>query len=172
MTERTFSIIKPDATRRNLTGAVNAVIEGAGGVMSPIAEDATNRRRQKTGDHEQAAEDDPEGLRSEKQSRRKAGDRDGTKALIGVLLLVVFAMVERQTESPLINVRIFENRTFDVQNIVLGVASMAFIPVFFFASVYSQVSLGYDANNAGLYLLVFFAGFAVFPGSAAHPLVS
>ena len=27
---RTFSIIKPDATRRNLTGAINAVIEGAG----------------------------------------------------------------------------------------------------------------------------------------------
>jgi nucleoside-diphosphate kinase len=28
--ERTFSIIKPDATRRNLTGAVNAVLEEAG----------------------------------------------------------------------------------------------------------------------------------------------
>jgi nucleoside-diphosphate kinase len=28
--ERTFSIIKPDATRRNLTGAINAKIEGAG----------------------------------------------------------------------------------------------------------------------------------------------
>ena len=28
--ERTFSIIKPDATKRNLTGAVNAVIEGSG----------------------------------------------------------------------------------------------------------------------------------------------
>ena len=28
--ERTFSIIKPDATRRNLTGAINAIIEGAG----------------------------------------------------------------------------------------------------------------------------------------------
>jgi nucleoside-diphosphate kinase len=28
--ERTFSIIKPDATRRNLTGAINAVIEQAG----------------------------------------------------------------------------------------------------------------------------------------------
>jgi nucleoside-diphosphate kinase len=27
---RTFSIIKPDATRRNLTGKINAVIEGAG----------------------------------------------------------------------------------------------------------------------------------------------
>ena len=30
MTERTFSIIKPDATRKNLTGKVNAVIEDAG----------------------------------------------------------------------------------------------------------------------------------------------
>jgi nucleoside-diphosphate kinase len=28
--ERTFSILKPDATRRNLTGAVNAMIEGVG----------------------------------------------------------------------------------------------------------------------------------------------
>jgi nucleoside-diphosphate kinase len=28
--QRTFSIIKPDATERNLTGAINAVIEGAG----------------------------------------------------------------------------------------------------------------------------------------------
>jgi nucleoside-diphosphate kinase len=28
--ERTFSIIKPDATRRNLTGAINAMLESAG----------------------------------------------------------------------------------------------------------------------------------------------
>ncbi|MGP0060227.1 MAG: nucleoside-diphosphate kinase [Beijerinckiaceae bacterium] len=28
--ERTFSILKPDATRRNLTGAINALIEAAG----------------------------------------------------------------------------------------------------------------------------------------------
>ncbi|MCA3719511.1 nucleoside-diphosphate kinase [Phenylobacterium sp.] len=30
MTQRTFSIIKPDATKRNLTGKINAVIEAAG----------------------------------------------------------------------------------------------------------------------------------------------
>ena len=30
MTERTFSIIKPDATRRNLTGAINQRFESAG----------------------------------------------------------------------------------------------------------------------------------------------
>lgn len=29
-TERTLSILKPDATRRNLTGAINAKFEGAG----------------------------------------------------------------------------------------------------------------------------------------------
>ncbi len=29
-TERTFSILKPDATRRDLTGQINAVIEAAG----------------------------------------------------------------------------------------------------------------------------------------------
>lgn len=29
-TTRTFSILKPDATRRNLTGAVTAMLEGAG----------------------------------------------------------------------------------------------------------------------------------------------
>jgi len=30
MAERTFSIIKPDATARNLTGAINSMIEAAG----------------------------------------------------------------------------------------------------------------------------------------------
>ena len=30
MTQHTFSIIKPDATKRNLTGKINAVIEDAG----------------------------------------------------------------------------------------------------------------------------------------------
>jgi nucleoside-diphosphate kinase len=30
MTERTFSILKPDATERNLTGKINAMIEDAG----------------------------------------------------------------------------------------------------------------------------------------------
>ena len=34
--EHTFSILKPDATRRNLTGAINAVIEKAG--LSIIAQ--------------------------------------------------------------------------------------------------------------------------------------
>jgi len=79
----------------------------------------------------------------------------------GALLLVVFVVVERRTESPLINVRIFGNRTFAVENAILGIASMAFIPVFFFASLYGQIALAEKATNASLVLLYFFLGFVV-----------
>ena len=78
----------------------------------------------------------------------------------GLLLLVVVVLVEVRTPVPLIKVKIFKDRAFFVDNAVLFFSMVAFVPVFFFASVYSQVSLGYDADNAGLYLLVFFAGFA------------
>ena len=39
--------------------------------------------------------------------------------------------------------------------------SVVFVPFFFFASVYSQVSLGKTASNAGLYILYFFLGFVI-----------
>ena len=78
----------------------------------------------------------------------------------GLVILAVFVRVELGTEPPLIRVRIFEGRAFVVDNLVLFFSMSAFVPVFFFASVYSQVSLGDDANGAGLYLLLFFAGFA------------
>jgi len=79
----------------------------------------------------------------------------------GVLLLAVFAAVERRTESPLINVHIFANRAFAVENIILGIAMMAFIPVFFFASIYGQIALAEKATTASLLLLYFFLGFVV-----------
>jgi nucleoside-diphosphate kinase len=40
--ERTFSIIKPDATERNLTGAVNAIIEKAGPFFGELVEFMTS----------------------------------------------------------------------------------------------------------------------------------
>jgi MFS family permease len=77
----------------------------------------------------------------------------------GVILLVVFYLVELRTEAPLINVRIFRNRTFLVENIILAIAMMAFIPVFFFASSYGQISLGEKATTASVLILYFFLGF-------------
>jgi EmrB/QacA subfamily drug resistance transporter len=80
---------------------------------------------------------------------------------VGVVLLVVFFAVERRTESPLINVRIFENRTFLVENVILGIAMMAFIPVFFFAAIYGQIALGEKATESSLLILYFFLGFVL-----------
>ena len=79
----------------------------------------------------------------------------------GVAMLIVFVAVERRTESPLINVRIFRNRAFMVENVILGIAMMAFIPVFFFASVYGQVALAEKATTSSLLILYFFLGFVV-----------
>jgi EmrB/QacA subfamily drug resistance transporter len=80
---------------------------------------------------------------------------------IGLVLLVVFYFVELRTTSPLMEVRIFRIRAFLVENLVLGVSMLAFVPVFFFASEYAQISLGKSASEAGLFLLYFFIGFVV-----------
>ena len=78
----------------------------------------------------------------------------------GVVLLVVFVLAELRVQQPLINVRLYKIRAFAVENIVLFTSMIAFIPIFFFASIYAQVALGDGPQEAGLYLLVFFAGFA------------
>ena len=80
---------------------------------------------------------------------------------IGVALLVVFFAVEARTDSPLINVRIFRNQAFLVENIILGIATMAFIPVFFFTALYGQVALAEKATTSSLLILYFFAGFVI-----------
>jgi fucose permease len=73
----------------------------------------------------------------------------------------VFYLVEQRTEVPLINVRIFRNQAFLVENIVLTVSMMAFIPVFFFASTYGQIALGEQATTSSLLILYFFIGFVI-----------
>jgi EmrB/QacA subfamily drug resistance transporter len=88
------------------------------------------------------------------------GPATWTAILGGVAFLAIFAVVELRTRTPLVRLRIFATREFVIDNLVLFLAMVAFVPVFFFASVYAQVSLGYDANRAGLYLLVLFGGFA------------
>ncbi len=80
--------------------------------------------------------------------------------LVGAALLVAFVLYELRTPDPLIRVRIFKDRGFAADNAILLLLSMAFVPLFFFASLYAQLSLGQSASEAGLYLLIFFAGFA------------
>jgi predicted MFS family arabinose efflux permease len=79
--------------------------------------------------------------------------------VVGLVLLAAFVRVELRTEHPLVPMRLFQNRAFAVDNAVLFLLSICFVPLFFFASLYAQVSLGESAENAGLLLLVFFGGF-------------
>jgi EmrB/QacA subfamily drug resistance transporter len=79
----------------------------------------------------------------------------------GAVLLIVFCLVEQRSSSPLIEVSIFRIRAFLVENIVLGIAMLVFVPVFFFASEYAQIALGKTPSQAGLVLLYFFIGFVI-----------
>ncbi|WP_327063785.1 MFS transporter [Kitasatospora purpeofusca] len=79
----------------------------------------------------------------------------------GAGLLVVFAFVEKRTASPLIKVDIFRIRAFTVQNLVLGISMLVFVPVFFFSSEYAQIALGDSSSEAGVFLLWFFIGFVI-----------
>jgi EmrB/QacA subfamily drug resistance transporter len=80
---------------------------------------------------------------------------------LGLVLLVIFVRVELRTPSPLMDVRIFRDRVFLVDNIILAIAMTVFVPVFFFASEYAQVALGEKPSQASLLLLYFFIGFVV-----------
>jgi predicted MFS family arabinose efflux permease len=79
----------------------------------------------------------------------------------GILLLVFFVRFELRQSDPLIACAIFRHRGFSADNVVMGLAYASFLPLFFFASVYAQVVLGYNAGKTGLYILVIFIGFAV-----------
>jgi EmrB/QacA subfamily drug resistance transporter len=80
---------------------------------------------------------------------------------LGVALLVIFYFVELRTESPLMQVSIFRIRPFLVQNLVLAITMLVFIPVFFFASEYAQLALNKTPTQASIVLLYFFIGFVV-----------
>jgi EmrB/QacA subfamily drug resistance transporter len=80
--------------------------------------------------------------------------------VIGAIILAVFVVYQLRIENPLLRLRIFEDRAFAVDNAILFLLMIPFVPLFFFASEYAQISLGESASETGLYLLIFFAGFA------------
>ncbi len=86
--------------------------------------------------------------------------RTWARIVVGLLLLAGFVMNQLRVANPLIQMRIFQQRAPTADNVVLFLMSAVFVPVFFFASIYAQASLGESASEAGLFLLVFFAGFA------------
>ncbi|WP_443080343.1 MFS transporter [Streptomyces sp. SP18BB07] len=79
----------------------------------------------------------------------------------GLAVLVLFCAYELRVDEPLIKLHVFRDKAFSVDAAVLFFAMLAFVPLFFFASVYAQVSLSASPNQAALFLLYFFIGFAI-----------
>jgi EmrB/QacA subfamily drug resistance transporter len=78
----------------------------------------------------------------------------------GIAILAAFVRYELKVENPLLRLSVFRDRAFAIDNVVLFFLMIPFVPLFFFASMYAQISLGESASETGLYLLIFFAGFA------------
>jgi EmrB/QacA subfamily drug resistance transporter len=78
----------------------------------------------------------------------------------GIAILAAFVRYELRVSNPLLRLSVFRDRAFAIDNAVLFFLMIAFVPLFFFASMYAQISLGESASETGLYLLIFFAGFA------------
>ncbi|HEX3433971.1 MAG TPA: MFS transporter [Solirubrobacteraceae bacterium] len=79
----------------------------------------------------------------------------------GLALLAAFVRFELRVEDPLVPIRLFADRAFQVDNAVLFLLSICFVPLFFFISLYAQIALGENASEAGLYILFFFIGFTI-----------
>jgi EmrB/QacA subfamily drug resistance transporter len=79
----------------------------------------------------------------------------------GGLLGVAFLAWERRCPEPLLQLKIFRDQGFSAETAVLLLMNIVFVPFFFFASIYAQVSLGKSPSNAGLYILYFFIGFVI-----------
>jgi EmrB/QacA subfamily drug resistance transporter len=79
----------------------------------------------------------------------------------GLAVLVAFVRNQLRSENPLLRLSVFKDRAFAVDNVILFLLMIPFVPLFFFASMYAQISLEESASETGLYLLIFFAGFAI-----------
>jgi EmrB/QacA subfamily drug resistance transporter len=71
----------------------------------------------------------------------------------GVLLTVVFVLVERRATEPIIPMRLFRNSIFTVGNIYGFIAGMAMFGAIIFLPLYLQAVKGYSPTASGLALL-------------------
>jgi hypothetical protein len=79
----------------------------------------------------------------------------------GLALLALFVRVQLAADEPFVPLRLFADRAFRADDIVLFLLPIRFVPLLFFASLDAQAALGEDASRAGLFLLVFFGGFTI-----------
>ncbi len=72
---------------------------------------------------------------------------------VSAVLLSAFVLVERSSRQPMLDLRLFGNRTFAGANIAALLVSLAMFGVFFFVSLYMQNVLGYSPVHTGVVFL-------------------
>ena len=86
----------------------------------------------------------------------------------GVVMLVVFGVVESRVEHPLLPFRIFTNRTRASSFVAMFLAPAAMFAMFYFLSQYVQNVMGYSPLKAGVAFLPFTVGIVVGAGLASN----
>jgi EmrB/QacA subfamily drug resistance transporter len=69
--------------------------------------------------------------------------------VVAAVFLVAFVLLELHQRLPMMDVTLFENRTFTGANLVMLLVGLAMFGVFFFVSIYMQRVLGYSPVKAG-----------------------
>jgi EmrB/QacA subfamily drug resistance transporter len=86
-------------------------------------------------------------------------------------LIALFVFIERRTESALVPLTIFRNRSLSVSNLVSLALGASIFSMFYFLSLYMQQVLGYSALKTGVgYLSI--AGSIIIAAGAAQSLVA
>ncbi|MGL5824416.1 MAG: MFS transporter [Nocardioides sp.] len=106
----------------------------------------------------------------------RAGDPDAgwsdsgtiTSLLVGVGLLVVFAIVELRATHPLLPFRIFASRTRAASFAAMFLLPAAMFSMFFYLSQYIQNVMGYSPLKTGVAFLPFSAGIIISAGIASN----
>lgn len=78
-----------------------------------------------------------------------------TQSLIGlsIILMVIFLLVERRTEHPVLDLSLFKNRLFTAGNLANLLSGIAFAALAFTMTLYYQLVRGYDPQTTGLALI-------------------
>ncbi len=88
--------------------------------------------------------------------------------VVGVVLLVVFGVIESRVQHPLLPFRIFTNRTRASSFVAMFLAPAAMFAMFYFLSQYIQNVMGYSPLKAGVAFLPFSLGIVFGAGLASN----
>ena len=87
-----------------------------------------------------------------------------TSLFVGILLLVVFLVIESRVKHPLLPTRVFANRTRAASFVAMFFAPAAMFAMFFYLSQYIQTVMGYSPIEAGVAFLPFCFGLVAAAG--------